>query len=293
MPVPPNSAARPATAADRDAIERFLARTLSGVVRGDALGATVSQVLANDVMIISSGSGIAALVPWHLPADGAAQIGLPLSKESASDVDAVRAAALELLRAGARSVHVALEPGDPFARIFAKAGLRRGSLMRELSARVGGRVEAAPGEWLAFESARRALFAETFYRTFEGSVDCRELPPNPDGALLMRAFEERGAHDPDDFAILLDDGAPAGVIFVVHSRDAAEIAYLGVVPQHRGRGLGRLLVERAFERAAARRAAVLTVTADSQNTPALALYRKAGFSEKRAVRVHFMAAKVF
>jgi ribosomal protein S18 acetylase RimI-like enzyme len=59
----------------------------------------------------------------------------------------------------------------------------------------------------------------------------------------------------------------------------AELAYLGLVPAARGRGLGRPLVRFALGRAEAAAAEWVTLSADVRNDPALKLYRAHGFRE--------------
>jgi ribosomal protein S18 acetylase RimI-like enzyme len=51
---------------------------------------------------------------------------------------------------------------------------------------------------------------------------------------------------------------------------------LAVVPGHRGRGIGTLLLEEGFRRARAAQARRLTLDVDVANTGAMALYRRAG-----------------
>ena len=58
-----------------------------------------------------------------------------------------------------------------------------------------------------------------------------------------------------------------------------ELAYLGVVPSARGRGLGRELMAFALSEAAHRGASSVTVSVDSRNELALRLYQRGGFVE--------------
>lgn len=59
--------------------------------------------------------------------------------------------------------------------------------------------------------------------------------------------------------------------------DEAELADVAVAREHRGRGLGALLVGRAVERARARGAGSLFLEVRASNERALALYRSRGF----------------
>jgi hypothetical protein len=79
-------------------------------------------------------------------------------------------------------------------------------------------------------------------------------------------------------------------------RDAGSlgaIQNLGIVPRHRNRGLGSLLLRQAldgFRRAGLRRA-LLEVTA--QNDGAIRLYRRLGFSRRKTVYKAVTQAAVF
>jgi len=58
-----------------------------------------------------------------------------------------------------------------------------------------------------------------------------------------------------------------------------ELAYLGVVPDYRGGGLGENLLTAARLEATRRGANALSVSVDIRNWPALQLYRRCGFLE--------------
>jgi ribosomal protein S18 acetylase RimI-like enzyme len=294
MNVPQNLAAREITAADVPAIERALRRILPDAVDEATVAQLAAKAFSGRVMGVFRGGEPLALMPFYLPPDGAGQAGAPFVRPGEVGKAAlVRLAARAVLDLGAQTVHVALEPADKAARLFLDAGFVEGPLMLEMSAPVPAGAPGTGGRWTTYETGRRAAFAEVFRRTLEGSADCVELPPSGDSDACMRAFDQRGEHAPEDFALLEGDAGPSGILLVVAVSGNAEIAYLGVVPEARGRGLAKLLVARAFERAAARGARVLTVAVDSRNAAALALYRAGGFSENRAVRVYYARRSFF
>jgi len=88
----------------------------------------------------------------------------------------------------------------------------------------------------------------------------------------------RGAGDPSDPA---DEGPPASSVIAYlvlwFAADEAELADVAVAEDHRGRGLGRLLVGHAVDRARARGAGSLFLEVRASNERALALYRSRGF----------------
>jgi len=235
------------------------------------------------------------------------------------------AAAAELKKRGAEFVQAPAERGGAREARLRAAGFGRGPELLEMereipvpsSARGRGSVAVLPrgagegasssggasgqGErrpsgaggalaegyaWTPFSPERRGEFAEVFYRTLEGSLDAPELPVCPDAERLMLSFEERGGFEPEDFALLEGPGGPEGLLLAAAVSGRFEILYMGLVPEARGRGLGRALVGRAIERAAARGAGRVGVFVDRRNGPAVNIYTAAGFSEKCAVIVY-------
>jgi ribosomal-protein-alanine N-acetyltransferase len=91
-----------------------------------------------------------------------------------------------------------------------------------------------------------------------------------DAAALADMLEQAGV-----FAI----EAPDGFILLRTVADEAEILTLAVHPEARRRGLGARLVREGGSAAAARGAARLFLEVADDNTAALALYARAGFTE--------------
>lgn len=81
------------------------------------------------------------------------------------------------------------------------------------------------------------------------------------------------ASDGMDFT---ETGTPTGFTLTRAAPGEEELLLVAVVPDYRGRGLGKALIRRAIEAARARRAErVFLETRD--NNPAIGLYRKIGF----------------
>ena len=64
-----------------------------------------------------------------------------------------------------------------------------------------------------------------------------------------------------------------------------ELTYMGIVPEHRGQGLGRKMIAQGLEHARASGAAGVFLAVDEQNTYARKLYESMGF-------VHFLSRTV-
>lgn len=69
-----------------------------------------------------------------------------------------------------------------------------------------------------------------------------------------------------------------GFVLFRQAADEAEILTVAVDPRHRGRGLGRDLVEAGFRRLYRDRVAAVFLEVEAGNEPALKLYRRLGFA---------------
>ena len=97
---------------------------------------------------------------------------------------------------------------------------------------------------------------------------------------LIRYHGESGA---------IGGGVPAGTVQGLNQDNWGAIQNLGIVPEHRGRGLGSLLLLRAalgFQRAGLRR---MHLEVTTENTGAVRLYERLGF---RRAQVVYKAAEV-
>ena len=102
------------------------------------------------------------------------------------------------------------------------------------------------------------------------------------------AFEASSTHDWTQLQVLLVDGEPAGLLVgndqFVEDEGCGYVRIVGVLDQYRGRGLARLLLERAFARdAAAGRAGTLLHVDTANTTPALDLYLSVGMRAVLAI----------
>jgi ribosomal protein S18 acetylase RimI-like enzyme len=96
---------------------------------------------------------------------------------------------------------------------------------------------------------------------------------------VILGHRSQGLHDPSRWWLARDAGRPAGVLLLTEMPEwtAWDVSYVGVVPEARGRGLGRELLAHGME--AARRAGVtqMTLSVDERNRPAWQVYRALGF----------------
>jgi ribosomal protein S18 acetylase RimI-like enzyme len=153
----------------------------------------------------------------------------------------------------------------------------------------------APARYRAvpWEPGLLETHAQTKYRSFSEEIDAQVFPclGDPEGCLrLMREIAAKAGFLPEaTWLAVYDDpenGQPdyCGTIQGLDTQSGyGSIQNLGVVPQHRGRGLGRCLLRRAlhgFWQAGLVRVS-LEVTAD--NYSAIRLYRQQGFTVVKTV----------
>src|SRR5262249_802296 len=129
---------------------------------------------------------------------------------------------------------------------------------------------------LAFQRADvdGGTFVATLMRTYEGTLDCPEINDVRTSDEILDGHRGQGRHDPALWWLATLDGLPAGVVLLTVIPDSGEwdVAYVGVVPELRRRGLGRELMLRVLGEARAASVPGVTLSVDGRNGPAWELY---------------------
>jgi ribosomal protein S18 acetylase RimI-like enzyme len=88
-------------------------------------------------------------------------------------------------------------------------------------------------------------------------------------------------------------GLPVGVLLLAEhpERDTWEVAYLGVVPEARRRGLGRAILHEGLALAKSSKRGTIEIAVDAGNSPAVGLYRVLGFTDVCRFAVHLRVRK--
>jgi ribosomal protein S18 acetylase RimI-like enzyme len=116
-------------------------------------------------------------------------------------------------------------------------------------------------------------------RTYVNSLDC----PAVDGLRPTRdvliGYQDIGRPRDDWWLIVQHEGEDIGCLLLAdhHPANHAELVYMGVILEMRGRGWGVHLAHQARQIAAASGAEHLILSVDAANTPALRHYQTAGF----------------
>ncbi len=145
-------------------------------------------------------------------------------------------------------------------------------------------------DWEPFTPETEAGFRAVLQATYTDSLDMPELEGLRSLDDIIASHRAGGRFVADRWRVGRVRGDPdAGAVLLlsgVADRDAWEVAYLGLTPAARGRGLGRAVL--AYAAALARpHAARLELAVDVRNRPAHRLYQAAGLRpfDRRAVHL--------
>jgi ribosomal protein S18 acetylase RimI-like enzyme len=148
--------------------------------------------------------------------------------------------------------------------------------------------------WQGFGPASEADFRAVLQATYSGSLDMPELEGirSLDDILASHRAGGRFVASRWQVGQIHSEPASAAVLLLseIPDRDAWEVAYLGLTPSARGRGLGRAALAHALA-TAADCVPRLELAVDVRNHPATRLYRTAGFTpfDQRAVHLASLA----
>jgi ribosomal protein S18 acetylase RimI-like enzyme len=140
----------------------------------------------------------------------------------------------------------------------------------------------APVPLTAFRDTEgNALLRRALEASYEGTLDCPALCGLRDLDDVVESHKSVGHFDPALWTLLLKDAEPVGCILLSAAAPHAsvELVYLGLASSVRGLGLAGRLLRHGIATLAARPEATLACAVDLANSPALALYQRAGFRQ--------------
>jgi mycothiol synthase len=250
----------------------------------DAFAAAERKEFSLDHLIVAmDGKQVVGTVLAVLRPGGATFLWPPVAREGAH-ANAISLALLQSVDARGRAI---LDRGG-FPYVTDLVLLSR-SLLANLPPSTG--MNLAP---LVYSDASHSSFAHLVERTYEGTLDCPILARFRGGNESLEAHRATGRFSPDAWRIYRSQGAPVGVLLLAEhpERDAWEVAYLGVVPEARGRGIGRAILQEGLTLTKHSGRSTIEIAVDSENAPALRIYRAAGFTEIRRFAVHLRVKKM-
>jgi len=130
-----------------------------------------------------------------------------------------------------------------------------------------------------FNDSPESDWRDVIRRTYDDSLDCPGLAGLRDMDDILAGHRGSGLFSPQRWIMLRSAGQPIGVMMLNAQplRPMLEVAYTGVLPEHRGRGYGRFLVQKALSMAAAEGFSGVTLAVDDLNHPARRIYETEGF----------------
>src|SRR5262249_8630810 len=187
--------------------------------------------------------------------------------------DALAAAAIDRA-GGAKFIQTFLPPEKaPLAGPLLRAGFRRVTqvwqMRRDASSPLPrlGEDEKSGLTLIPYPSCDPTEFQSVLLRCHDNSLDCPELHRVRTTGELLAGYRD-AAPDPGRWWLARRGGRAEGVLIL----GGDDLSFVGVVPERRGRGVGRALIATACAASPG-----LSLIVDVRNTPAVRLYEWAGF----------------
>jgi ribosomal protein S18 acetylase RimI-like enzyme len=301
------SIAVPPTTALRDAALTVLLGALPAEQRQQQLAEMLAAVDRNELsldnlLIAVDGNQIVGSVLAVVRPGGAVFLWPPVVGAGTAGDDA----ALALLQAvasrvdsqGAQFTQCLLDPDDANGRaMLDRGGFPFTTELIALSRPLGGPApgrQPKPNDGLAeltvqyYTDGAHSEFARIVERTYEKTLDCPALARFRGGESSLAAHRATGHFVPEAWRLYGDGGRPLGVLILADhpDRNVWEVAYLGVIPEERGRGIGRVILQDGLKFAKDSGRSAVEIAVDAGNSPAVRLYKSLGFTELRRFAVH-------
>jgi ribosomal protein S18 acetylase RimI-like enzyme len=196
-----------------------------------------------------------------------------------------REALIDAKSAGVLLVQVMLEPGDALGqKAFSDAGLWQLAHLQYMERKppmLVPNVTLPEGITLEpYSAATHEAFKLAIQESYIETQDCPGLSGLRDMEDVIAGHKAVGPFDPQLWSLVMERSEAIGVLLLadVPARNALELVYLGLSPRARGRGLGRMLMNRVLSIASRRSFAVTTLAVDANNLAAAKLYRRCGYT---------------
>ena len=120
---------------------------------------------------------------------------------------------------------------------------------------------------------------EVVRQTYADSLDCPLLDGMREMDDVIDGYRQTGTHRPQWWLIAHQGEDLIGCLLVTdhEGQSHCELVYMGVIPEHRGKGFGGQLTEYALFLANQAAKGVMVLGVDANNTPAIAAYQQLGF----------------
>lgn len=242
------------------------------------------------LVVASEGQHVAAAC-WAQPSAGRVAVSWPPRWSGARPADAqateraMLAATSEIADAAGLSLCQLMteDESDPVLPAAVSAGFHRVATLRYVACRTPRR-EPPSQTVLTFTRSDRLppnRFGALVESTYAGSLDCPRLDGLRRIEDTLTGYRGIGRHDPAHWLVAHDAETEQEVGVLLLSEHPAssqlELVYVGVTPAARGRGYGDAMLAQTARVAHSLGVDETVAAVDEANTPALAMYDRAGF----------------
>ncbi len=152
-------------------------------------------------------------------------------------------------------------------------------------------ITTVPLGQLEFEPYRAACHDEwkkMIRETYEDTLDCAEYQETRNSDEIMEGYGTTGTFDPTLFWLARHHRRAVGCLLLADhpNHNNMELRYLGLIPEVRGRGWGKLLVAQAKTVARRAKRQRLIAAVDAANSPALQTYAAMDFQAWQRRRLY-------
>lgn len=292
----PSRLVRVAAEYERHQALELCLRPLAPELRGPLLDAVANAgthpLGTLDALLVAVEGDIVVAAAWAQPSPGkAAALWAPewdrkRPKDAQVAETALVAAAAEACdAAGVAMTQTLFEVSDD-ARIASvlQAGYYKIATLQYLGRSIhGADRKVTQDDVLTFEPyspREHGRFKRLLTATYIDSLDCPGLEAYRDLDDVLAGYRATGIYDPRHWLLASCEGEDMGVVLIAEhpGADQAELIYMGLAPEARGRGYGMRLVRQAIAEAAVIGVDQLMVAVDDGNIPARRVYERAGFA---------------
>lgn len=135
--------------------------------------------------------------------------------------------------------------------------------------------------WDEYNPSSHRDFAELIIQSYQGSLDCPALTGLREIEDIIAGHKAVGLFQSHRWRLARLKGRAVGCILLGENplRRVLEVAYMGVHPDFRSRGIGRALLDETVKLAYRERFEKVALAVDAANVPATRLYNSVGFVE--------------
>ncbi|MGE3243493.1 MAG: GNAT family N-acetyltransferase, partial [Pirellulales bacterium] len=259
-----------------------------------------APAVANDpveALVVALEEGKLCAAAWGQRQPGSTSILWPprFASETTAHIgrQLVEAVVVALDAAGIRMTQVLVQEDDsPLAAMLRSAGFSRLTELQYLTweAAAATPLESAL-EFKPYHDSQRARLAALVEATYEATQDCPALGGRRPLDEVIDGYRATGTHRPENWLFVHDGSRDVGVLLLTDHEAAQhwELLYMGLIPEARGRQLGRAVVRYAQALASAAGAERIVLAVDAENIPAIKMYSETGFVawDRREVYVRF------